>query len=69
MIIKQTVKEFLKGTRNNYIIEIGYSNFNNEFSGTYEELKKTRTDLLKEFVLSWDVIEYDDGLLCIGIMI
>lgn len=66
---RKTVREFLKGTRNHYIIEIGYSNDSNEFEGTYEELKKTRKDLLDEIVWSYDVLELADESLIIGIII
>lgn len=64
-----TVKEFLKGTRNNYIVTVGYTDDVDEFNGTYEELKKTRKDLLTEVVTSYDVLEMEDNSLVIGIII
>ena len=66
----QTIKEFLKYTRNNYYIEItSGNNWNVIFSGTYAELKKNRKDLFNEIVTSWDVVEMADNTLDIGIMI
>lgn len=68
--MNQTVKEFLKGTRNNYYIEITEGNNDNiVFKGTYAELKKSHKTLLAEVVLSWDVVEMEDKILNIGIMI
>lgn len=68
--MNQTVKEFLKGTRNNYHIEISEgTNENIIFSGTYAELKQSRKDLLQEVVLSWDAVEMADNTTDIGIMI
>lgn len=66
----QTVKEFLKGTRNKYHIEISKdTNENVIFSGTYAELKANRKDLLTEIVTSWDAVPMADGTTDIGIMI
>lgn len=66
----QTVKEFLKGTRNNYHVNITQgSNDNVIFDGSYEELKKNRKDLLAEIVTSWDATPMADGTTDIGIMI
>ncbi|MBO5920994.1 MAG: hypothetical protein J6Q48_01235 [Bacteroidaceae bacterium] len=66
----QTVKEFLKGTRNNYFIEISAgTNENIVFAGTYADLKKNGKEFLAEIVTSWDVVEMDDNTLEIGIMI
>ena len=68
-MINQTVKDFLKGTRNNYIISISRgTNENIVFEGTYAELKK-RKDLLCEIVISWDAVPMADGTTEIGIMI
>lgn len=68
--MNQTVKEFLKGTKNNYYIEISEgTNENIVFSGTYAELKKSRKDLLLEKVISHDVVPMSDNTLEIGIMI
>ena len=68
--MNQTIKNFLKGTRNNYHIEITEgTNENIIFSGTYEELKQTRKDLLSEVVISWDAVEMADNTTNIGIMI
>ena len=65
----QTVKEFLKGTRNNYIISISSgTNENIVFHDTYAQLKK-RKDLLCEIVTSWDATPMADGTTEIGIMI
>lgn len=67
---KQTVEEFLKHTRNKYIISVSEGNNDNiVFEDTYGELKKNRKDLLKEVVLSWDVVRMADNTLVIGIMI
>lgn len=66
----QTIKDFLKGTRNNYNIEISEgTNENIIFSGTYAELKRNRKDLLSEVVTSWDAVEMADNTINIGIMI
>lgn len=66
----QTVKEFLKGTRNNYHVNITEDNNNNVvFDGTYAELKANRKDLLAEIVTSWDATPMADGTTDIGIMI
>lgn len=68
-MINQTVKEFLKGTRNNYIISISSgTNENIVFQDTYAQLKK-RKDLLCEIVTSWDAMLMADGTTEIGIMI
>lgn len=67
---KSTLKEFLKGTKNNYTVEISSGNNENIiFCGTYSNLKKQNADLLKETVVSWDVVEMEDESLTIGIMI
>ena len=66
----QTVKEFLKGTRNNYHVNITEgNNYNVIFDGTYAELKANRKDLLAEIVTSWDATPMADGTTDIGIMI
>ena len=66
----QTVKEFLKGTRNNYHINITEGNNDNVvFDGTYVELKANRKDLLGKVVISWDATAMADGTTDIGIMI
>ena len=68
--MNQTIKDFLKGTRNNYHIEISEcTNENIIFSGTYEELKQNRKDLLSEVIISWDAVEMADNTTEIGIMI
>ena len=68
--MNQTIKEFLKGTRNNYHIEISEgTNENIIFSGTYADLKQNRKDLLLEVVTSWDAVEMADNTTNIGIMI
>ena len=68
--MNQTIKDFLKGTRNNYHIEITEGNNDNIiFSGTYAELKRNRKDLLSEVVVSWDAVEMADNTKSIGIMI
>ena len=66
------LKEFLKGTRNNYHIEITRgSNDNIVFAGTYKELKASAffKENYNEIVTSWDVVEMSDNTLDIGIMI
>lgn len=66
----QTVKEFLKGTRNNYYVNITRdTNDNVVFDGTYAELKANRKDLLTEIVISWDATPMADNTVDIGIMI
>lgn len=66
----QTVKEFLKGTRNNYHVNITQdTNDNVVFNGTYAELKANRKDLLAEYVTSWDAVPMAEGTTDIGIMI
>ena len=66
----QTVKEFLKGTRNNYHVNITQDNNDNViFDGTYAELKANRKDLLAEYVISWDATPMADGTTDIGIII
>lgn len=68
--MNKTIKEFLKGTRNHYHIEITEGNNDNIiFKGTYAELKKSRNDLMQEIVISWDACGMDDGTIDIGIMI
>ena len=70
MLKHPTVKEFLKGTRNNYHIEITEgTNENVIFSGTYGELKKSRLELFGKIVISWDAVEMADGTTDIDIMI
>lgn len=65
-----TVKEFLRGTKNKYIINITRdTNENPVFEGTYADLKRFRKDLLGERVCSHDVVPMADGSLEIGIMI
>ena len=71
-LVKMNLKEFLKGTRNSYHIEISQGNNDNiVFFGTYKELKES--DFFKEneleIVTSWDVVELDNGKMDIGIMI
>lgn len=66
------IKEFLKGTRNKYHIEItAGNNYNVVFEGTYKELKES--DFFKDnagaIVTSWDVTPMADGTKDIGIMI
>lgn len=66
------LKEFLKGTRNNYHIEISAGNNDNiVFSGTYKELKTSDFFLQNQtkIVTSWDAVEMDDDTIDIGIMI
>lgn len=66
----QTVKEFLKGTRNNYHVNITQGNNDNVvFNGTYTELKENKKDLLTENVTSWDAVPMANGTTDIGIMI
>ena len=68
--MNQTIKDFLKGTRNNYHIEITEgTNENIIFSSTYTELKQNRKDLLSEVVISWDAVKMADNTTNIGIMI
>lgn len=72
MLKEQTLKEFLKGTRNNYHIEItAGSNDNVVFAGTYKELKASVffKENYNKIVTSWDVVEMSDSTLDIGIMI
>lgn len=70
MVNTQTLKEFLKGTRNKNIVEVSQGNNDNiVFNGTYAELKQSRKDLLSEDVTSYDVDELEDGTLIIGVMI
>lgn len=66
------LKEFLKGTRNNYHIEISAgNNYNVVFSGSYQELKASQffKENAGEAVTSWDVTPMADGTKDIGIMI
>lgn len=64
------IGEFLKGTRNHYIVNISEdTNENVVFEGTYAELKKERKDLLDAKVNSWDALPMEDGSTEIGIMI
>ena len=66
----QTIKEFLKRTRNNYHVNITQGNNDNVvFDGNYAELKANRKDLLTEIVTSWDAMPMADGTTDIGIMI
>lgn len=66
----QTVKEFLRGTRNNYHINITQdTNDNVVFDGTYAEFKANAKELLREYVISWDATPMADGTTDIGIMI
>lgn len=65
-----TVKEFLLGTPENYIVSISQDTNDNEvFNGTYAELKENRSDLLSEIVTSWDATPMADDIDVIGIMI
>lgn len=67
-----TLKEFLKGTRNNYYIEICCGNNDNVvFTGTYKELKASAffKENAGEIVTSWDAVPMADGTTDIGIMI
>lgn len=59
---KQTLKEFLKYSRNNTQINIYYENLV-IFQGDYKELKKECKALFGEFVYSWDACDfvYSDG--------
>ena len=69
-MIAISVSDFLKGTRNNCIINISEdTNENVVFEGTYAELKKDRKDLLDAKVNSWDALPMEDGSTEIGIMI
>ena len=69
---ESTVKEFLKGTRNNaqIVISCGDSDI---FNGTYKEFKKAGKDFFDCVVLSWDVVDCvdDNGndFICVGISI
>lgn len=59
---KPTLKEFLKDTRNDYIIEIYYGGIQG-FNGTYQELKK-HENILNEKVLSYDI---DDNIIVVNL--
>nr|DAK81782.1 MAG TPA: hypothetical protein [Bacteriophage sp.] len=50
---KPTLREFLDGAEDDYIIEIYYGETQG-FSGTYEELKKHKPYIMHEKVLSYD---------------
>ncbi|MBO5373668.1 MAG: hypothetical protein J6A75_13265 [Lachnospiraceae bacterium] len=64
------IREFLKGTRDNHIINISEdTNENVVFEGTYAELKTIRKDLLCATVKSWDALPMADGSIEIGIMV
>lgn len=68
-MLNQPVKDFLKGTKNHYLVSISEgTNENIVFQDTYKELKK-RNDLLCKIVTSWDAIPMADGTVEIGIMI
>ena len=72
MLKKQTLKEFLKGTRNNYFISISIGNNDNTvFEGTYKELKASAffKENANEKVTSYDVTPMADNTLDIGVMI
>lgn len=56
---KPTLREFLDGAKDDYIIEIYYGEVQG-FSGTYEELKKHKSYIMHEKVLSYDAD--DDGV-------
>lgn len=69
-MIAISVSEFLKGTRNRYIINISEDTDENVvFEGTYAKLKASRKDLLDATVRSWDALPMADGSTEIGIMI
>ena len=53
---KPTLREFLDGAEDDYIIEIYYGEVQG-FSGTYEELKKRKPYVMHEKVLSYDADE------------
>ena len=63
MTKNQTIKQFLKGTNNQCIVEITEdNNINIVFNSTYEDLKKNRKNLLLKTVLSYDVTDcYDEA--------
>lgn len=69
---KSTVREFLKGTRNNAQITISYGDYD-VFEGTYSEFKKAGKEFFDCVVLSWDAVDcVDDAgkeFLCVGISI
>lgn len=50
---KPTLREFLDGAKDDYIIEIYYGDAQG-FAGTYEELKKKKPYIMHEKVLSYD---------------
>lgn len=50
---KPTLREFLDGARDDYIIEIYYGDIQG-FAGTYEELKKGNPYVMNEKILSYD---------------
>lgn len=70
MLKEQTLKEFLKGTRNNYYIAISYGG-DDVFTGTYKELKASAffKENVNSIVESWDVTPMADDTLEIGILI
>lgn len=58
-----TVNEFLKGTRNNYLIQI------DELPETtyYNYKKNLKKEYGDRFVGSWDALEFTDNTMLIGI--
>lgn len=56
---KPTLREFLDGAKDDYIVEIYYGEAQG-FSGTYEELKKRKPYIMHERVMSYDAD--DDGV-------
>lgn len=68
--IQINVEEFLRGTPDNYHINITQDNNDKVvFDGTYAELKANAKELLREYVTSWDATPMADGTTDIGIMI
>lgn len=59
---KQTLKEFLKYSRNNTEVNIYYGQ-NELFKGSYEDFKKECKPLFGEYVDTWDACHwtYSDG--------
>ena len=60
---KPTLREFLDGAKDDYIIEIYYGGVQG-FTGTYEELKKKKPYIMHEKILSYDA---DDNGVTINI--
>ena len=63
---KPTLKEFLDGEKDDYIIEIYYRKGVQGFAGTYEELKRCKPYIMHEKVLSYDA---DDNGVTINLLI